>query len=437
YCSGSGCPGGRPVPVGIPNFDGSKPLRFRPDGRTKPGPATDPVIPEARRRLQAPAIDTADGSSTIVAIFDTWPVTARDVPDHDVVPLRQFLGTQTPPYKGQNLWLEDAAQRRMGAGLRVHDGYIAAGTVYNLRCLRYTCEGHPEPQDDISSHGLFAASIVADMAPRAIVSVYRVLDNYGMGDMITIAGALEDAIAEAAAEQPPRKLVANFSLAIAPPIWLVNMLFDDKQIDDAYFLDLGAYMDRTRRDTGALIGNRSSPTNSDNDLDFIRRQRLAHASENRLINMLAVPNILFSVPDLPDLLIVGAAGNDSCGDQAMLPARLPGALEGALAVSAWIPTAGGWQPAGYSNDDDFFPDNDGIGAFGGDAYEPPPSTKDRVDTRQGYGVMGLYIGSTVVLPNDGGADTDVPNLSGWAEWAGTSFAAPVASGFAAALWSAA
>lgn len=106
-----------------------------------------------------------------------------------------------------------------------------------------------------------------------------------------------------------------------------------------------------------------------------------------------------------------------------------------LGVSSVVNAVG--RIASYSNDDDFIdtPD-DGIGAFGGDADDLTGMTTD--------GIVGLYVSPRIppdtpdmpARPGTGNLGGPA-NTRGWASWSGTSFAAPIAAGFAACLWSAA
>jgi subtilisin family serine protease len=117
-----------------------------------------------------------------------------------------------------------------------------------------------------------------------------------------------------------------------------------------------------------------------------------------------------------DTIIVAAAGNDGLnGDRP--PARYPAALDGVLGVGA---LARGDIPAEYSNLSDK-PIRAGVATFGGRANNGA--------AQPGESVLGVYTGP---LPG-ATLGTTIPNTSGWAWWAGTSFAAPILSGSLAAL----
>jgi hypothetical protein len=78
------------------------------------------------------------------------------------------------------------------------------------------------------------------------------------------------------------------------------------------------------------------------------------------------------------------------------------------------------DPTLYSNTSDQ-PDGEGIATFGGEKYADVPVSH----TKPGTGILGVYTG---MFPDDPNAP-----LTGWAWWAGTSFAAPIISGTLAAL----
>lgn len=112
--------------------------------------------------------------------------------------------------------------------------------------------------------------------------------------------------------------------------------------------------------------------------------------------------------------VVAAAGNEGRAGYHP-PARYPAAFESVLGVGAL--KADAVTPADYSNLSDA-PLRAGVAAFGGEV------TAGTADGRSG--MVGMYTGA---FP-DGAA-----NETGWARWAGTSFAAPVVAGALAALMS--
>jgi subtilisin family serine protease len=128
------------------------------------------------------------------------------------------------------------------------------------------------------------------------------------------------------------------------------------------------------------------------------------------------------------VLVVAAAGNDA-GDAGVGPAavppepRIPARYEDVLAVAAVKRSS--FEPAPFSNRGDVAIMGNGVAVFGGDARPAEGGDADdpwiTVD-----GVVGAF--SSPTLPLGGG-----PNRTGWAAWAGTSFATPIITGLAAGI----
>jgi subtilisin family serine protease len=110
--------------------------------------------------------------------------------------------------------------------------------------------------------------------------------------------------------------------------------------------------------------------------------------------------------------IVAAAGNDAIDDHRP-PARYPAAFDSVIGVGAL--EEGSSQPTNFSNLADT-PVEAGIATFGGGAMQDV-AVPDK-------GMLGIYIGD---FPKG------EPNKTGWAWWAGTSFATPVIAGLLATL----
>ncbi len=225
----------------------------------------------------------------------------------------------------------------------------------------------------MSDHGLFAAGIIHSIAPQAKLHLVEVLNQYGVGTIETIADGLRQLV------DPARRapLVINCSLMVNIPL--------PEQLP-------------------ALAGT------------GLQWPRLDEALISRMGLLLEyVCNLLRS----ENVLVVAASGNDRrhTGDVIGSPprARFPAAFESVLGVAALDPNQ---QPADYSNQADN-PLAEGLATLGGAAVN---GKADPVN-----GVLGLYSGQFPDPPRF--------NSSGWARWAGTSFAAPVISGTLAALLS--
>lgn len=383
---------------------------------------------QASLNLQISPKHDASGQGVFVAVFDTWP----------------------PP--GQ---IEAANDRINGGGLMnarlqqaVYPGIVSH--VYNrvpaaleggLPCGRYLpsdpVSGTPGiivEDYDMSDHGLFVSDVINDMAPAADIEVYRVLTNGGTGDLDLISRAVQEALDYVRQNQlddglqQPRPLVLNFSLGLAPQALLLGALLNNPGL---FYLDAKALTQAIDSlvPPAALPPGLGEPPGGNTEVGRLRSAGFVAPGENRFAGALGVVEKVFSFGRMERVLAVAAAGNDSAGDARRFGPRLPAAVEGVMAVAATVgDTPANQQPASYSNIDDFFSDSDGIAAFGGEAEN------DSTDPGPNRAMVGLYV-SDNIPPNKPPATNNPSNDTGWAIWSGTSFAAPVVAGFAAALWS--
>jgi subtilisin family serine protease len=238
----------------------------------------------------------------------------------------------------------------------------------------------------VRDHGSLITSLVHDRAPKAELSVYRVLDDKGIGDMDLVGHAMSAAFLKAGG----RPLVLNLSLGMGPPPVLLTPVLTNAQ---HAFKAPGNW---------SMMASQLLTTNP------------TQAMEDAALadpTMMAIKH-LFTFKPADNVLPVAAAGNDSARDLAagapqpdpngglkrfIACPRFPAILQDTLGVSSMV------QPGTFSD----FSNND-----------------DTVVPRGDDGVSA--IGENVIGPH---------TEFGWARWDGTSFATPVASGFAAALWS--
>jgi hypothetical protein len=236
-------------------------------------------------------------------------------------------------------------------------------------------------------HGLAVAGLVRDVAPRARIRLIRVLNDFGGGDLYTLFAALSDLEREVVGGAV-RRLIINLSLTVMPDIRrLPYIWFDHRQWPSTQ-----------------LYGVMRILNHIEDGLRFLFEGLYAHG-----------------------ILVVAAAGNDSQqASQQKLPARPPRAparYETTLGVAA---VNSNFQPASFSNAANLLPVASGVATFGGDEYGATDSHA------LPDAVRGLFISPTF----PGGEQ----NISGWADWCGTSFATPIISGIGAHLmaqgWSA-
>lgn len=241
----------------------------------------------------------------------------------------------------------------------------------------------------MSDHGLFVASIIHALAPKATLHLVEVLNPYGVGSLLSIANGF--AIAAQALPQEPdgatsQRLIVNASLGFEIPAavekWLEHIHKKDPFWQPYSTSDIETFTDP-------------------------------------LLEMCK----LFADPQgSTKLRVVAAAGNDhGAGDPQRPPARYPAAFEAVLGVGALDHKQAFTD---YTNQQDN-PPGDGVVMFGGERVNNPASPQNG-KTDPAFGMPGIYIGA---FP-DG-----EPNTAGWARWAGTSFATPLITGAIAVLMS--
>jgi hypothetical protein len=236
-------------------------------------------------------------------------------------------------------------------------------------------------------HGLSVAGLIRDMAPRAPIRLIRVLNDFGGGDLYGLFAALTDLEREMVAGSI-RRLIINLSLTIMPDIRrLPYIWFDHRQWP-------------TTQLTGVM-------------------RVLNHIEEGL--------RLLFESLYEHGALVVAAAGNDSLKatqqKQSPRPPRAPARYVTTLSVTS---VNSKFEPSNFANAANVPPLDAGVATFGGDGY-------GSIDTNAlPDAVRGIYI-----APTFPGAEQ---NLTGWADWCGTSFATPIVSALGAHLmaqgWSA-
>ena len=232
----------------------------------------------------------------------------------------------------------------------------------------------------MADHGIFVTGLIRDVAPGARIRLIRILNDYGGGDLYNIFAALTDLELELVSGTI-RHLVINLSLNIMPDIRrLPYVWFDHRQWPSTQL-------------AGAV-------------------RVLTHIEEGL--------RLLFESLYAHDVLIVAAAGNDSFlvnkQGQMPRPPRIPARYQTTLSVAS---VNSRYAPSIFANAACMPPLNAGVATFGGDsdgmldANELPEA------------VRGVYIAPT--FPGGG------QNVSGWADWSGSSFATAIISGLGAHL----
>ena len=333
------------------------------------------------------------GANVHVAILDTAPCL------HDLVHTYHEWHERRP---GQHPLLESLL--KPDGPLHVYPAKYA-----DLQRLEnYSARGHRYLMPD---HGLFAAGIIHTIARKATLHLIEALNPYGIGDFRSIARGFLQLFQNPEIGRP---LIVNCSFTLNIP----------------------------------LQGH------ADPDFD---QELLTIPVEHTRGPLQAICDLLAKL----QVSVVAAAGNDaeqnnSNDDQSRPQARYPAAFESVLGVGA-LPrtptkTSEGFETASYSNLSDR-PRVSGLVTLGGE-----PGANE--------GVLGIYISDFPVyaegcasllkrtLKSDATSRSSnwagpghlppslraltldhvkyKPNATGWAWWAGTSYAAPIISGILAA-----
>jgi len=236
-------------------------------------------------------------------------------------------------------------------------------------------------------HGVSVTGLIRDVAPRARIRLVRILNDYGGCDLYNIFAALTDLERELVSGSI-RRLIINLSVTIMPDIRRLPFLWFD---------------------------NRQWPTTQ---LYGVTRV-LNHIEEGL--------RLLFESLYAHGALVIAAAGNDSLKatqqGQVPRPPRSPARYETTLGVTS---VNSNYTPSAFANSASIPPFDSGIATFGGDGAggEDSNALPDAV--------RGVYIAPTF--------PTGEQNISGWADWRGTSFSTAIVSGLASHLmaqgWSA-
>ena len=281
---------------------------------------------------------------------------------------------------------------------------------------------------EMSDHGLFAAGIVHSIAPKAKIHLIEVLNQWGIGDFLSLAAGLEKALKQIYQPGLGRRLVVNCS-------WMLDL---------------------------PLVGDHCSPIDATKpEHDF--EQAILHFAlkEREQASVIwAVCNSIF----LAGGQVVAAAGNDwglskkrkemkgilraGQGGQTQEPrpkapeARYPAGYFSAIGVGA-LPKESKPQGAtvhrasDYSNLGDK-PERKAIMTLGGEEGE---------NQGKNNGVLGLYLAETypVEVNHDPAKykrefimerrKKENNEENAWAWWSGTSFATPILTGTIAAALS--
>lgn len=245
----------------------------------------------------------------------------------------------------------------------------------------------------MTDHGLFIAGTISSFLSKIIsqfslnlhvnIHLIQVLNDYGVGTVDSLIRGLNWAVNSPSVSRG-EPLIINCSLTLTTP-------------RDGHEMDF-ARMESEKY--GSL---------SDSSRRYLSR---FFEADSTLGDELFAP-IAEVVGQLynEDVSIAAAAGNESRGLPVKKNARFPAAFREVMGVGALNSDK---QPTDYTNKRDL-PLADGADALGGVAEE---INNEIISTK---GVPGWYIGD---IPKSAQTLRPTPSSSGWARWAGTSFATP-------------
>lgn len=232
-------------------------------------------------------------------------------------------------------------------------------------------------------HGLFIAGIIHTIAPNATLHLYEVLNPHGIGCYEMILAGLQKALT-----QCHRPLIINCS----------------------FYMDIP----RLKAQSASTVFEWDSPAPG-----------LSDKFKNPFLIQQLTTSFLLVVDQIQDMdvFVVAAAGNDA-KNGSRPGARYPAACSGVIGVGA-VPVVGMeegsnlYNAASYSNLCDTSPFSEGCMTLGG-------------EKGLWNGLRGVFIHRFPV--QQGSTVTYDINDTGWAWWAGTSFATSIISGFLAAAF---
>lgn len=271
----------------------------------------------------------------------------------------------------------------------------------------------------MADHGLFIAGIIHSIVPNATIHLIEVLNQFGVGDLETIARGL--AKAYLICRQSNGKAIVNGSLCLDVPALEPEHAYNPTASESILPVDQDLEESLRQQMIAQLDDFKSRPENQSKRL------------EDALLWVFAL-KVMCERLGRAGRQIVAAAGNDSKKEENQRKAqaaRYPAAFSRVVGVGAIpkdaVPDGNGkYEASSFSNLADK-PQQNGIMALGGEEGE-------------NNGVLGIYIGEfppTVAADgSSNGAGWDKggkKGQTGWAWWSGTSFATPILTGVIASV----
>jgi hypothetical protein len=298
---------------------------------------------------------------------------------------------------------------------------------------------HDYPMTD---HGLFAAGIVHSIVPDAEIHLIEVLNEFGVGDLASLAEGLAKAYDQIYKPESGRRLVVNCSWMLELPISDLHCSASEEDAEEYAFEQGILRFVQEEKDQALTLRTIC------NNLDYAGRQVVAAAGNDKQNAKVRKDK------KLQKLLSSVRAGNIDGWVEYLLEylrgdipeARYPAAFVSVIGVGALpkgrkrdLAANEKYESSNYSNLGDK-PAGNAILTLGGEEGEDGEGNK---------GVLGLFLGSKFPKLKDEEKDNERagkshkreiqmyerPDESYWAWWAGTSFAAPILTGAIAAVLS--
>lgn len=249
---------------------------------------------------------------------------------------------------------------------------------------------------DMSDHGLFIASIIYKQADKAGLHLIEVLNKNGVGSSRALIWGLAQIVENPGFDNA--LLIINSSLTIGFSCETIKSLNQELTPPERMLCAVHKLEDESRLSASSSI-------------QFMY-EKVTKTFKNSIS--------------------VAAAGNDNRAEndgefnsQGRALARFPAAYGSVIGVGALTRKG---EVARYSNKPDV-PESEGFYVFGGDV-DRRQDEKDK-DSKwiasKTDGILGVYTHCTYP------GEEEVPNTSGWARWAGTSFASAVVTGILAQI----
>ena len=365
------------------------------------GPGGQPVAPaslpkgkEGYFQLPKGIVSTGGGKGAHVAVIDTLP---------SEMDLRHALAT----WRSNKLLSDVLGNDRF----QTH----SAGGMHLLQTVGYSLLSHPYAMPD---HGLFVSGIIRAIAPQAEIHLIEALNPFGVGSFESFANAflLVHKLASGAVVERGERVQSSVVVSLDN-----TALHRDFPANKPVFPLDGV--------TVPYVVNCSFMFNAPTIIPGGPQRSTQHPSATEAAGQVieriwSVLDPLFPKGTVNRLFMFAAAGNDGVSEGLKTghfrPARYPAAFTTVTGVGALDRDD---TPAVYTDLSDL-PPSVGFATFGGNVIDdgsPGPGERYLTDSKKG--MLGIY--SCPRYP-DG-----TPNVTGWARWAGTSFATPILSGVTA------